>query len=102
MRHELFPWPNSSIVVQYIPTLGWLSRRWDARRDGLIKRPAALAEDLKPLWDAGFGLCPQWAPPTIADGKVFVVTGGENGNLGAYRLGGAAHDTSWTTLQPAV
>jgi hypothetical protein len=35
-------WPNSSIVVQYIPTLGWLSRRWNARPDGLIKRPAAL------------------------------------------------------------
>jgi hypothetical protein len=42
VRHELYPWPNSSIVVQYIPTLGLLSRRWDARRDGLIKRPAAL------------------------------------------------------------
>ncbi len=42
VRHELYPWPNSSIVVQYIPTLGWLSRRWNARPDGLIKRPAAL------------------------------------------------------------
>jgi len=22
LRHELYPWPNSSIVVQYIPTFG--------------------------------------------------------------------------------
>ncbi len=54
------------------------------------------AENLQYLWDTGFCSLGHWLEPTIADGKVFVGTGGGNcnktaspGDLIAYELGPA-------------
>ena len=56
------------------------------------------ADDLTPLWDIQFGVGPHWAPPTIADGMVYVPGG--DGKLFAYKLGPPGDRTSWPPTQP--
>lgn len=66
---------------------------------------AFAGDDLKPLWDDAYGLCGHWAPPTIADGRVFVVsanTKARSGNLVGYKLGPPGNRTSWPPHQPGL
>ena len=58
------------------------------------------ARTLELLWDTPIGLTPHWAPPTIADGKVFVPNFG--GELMAYGLGPDPNDIHWTPYQPKL
>jgi hypothetical protein len=52
------------------------------------------------LWSEPIGLTPHWAPPTIAEGKVFVSN--LNGEVMAYGLGPNPNDIHWTPYQPKL
>jgi hypothetical protein len=67
-------------------------------RGELLAFDARNVKDL--LWSEPIGLTPHWAPPTIAEGKVFVSN--LNGEVMAYVLGPNPNDTNWTRYQPKL
>jgi len=56
------------------------------------------AQTLDTLWSTPIGHTPHWAPPTIADGKVFVSN--LDGELMAFVLGEDPNDIHWTPYRP--
>jgi outer membrane protein assembly factor BamB len=62
------------------------------------------AVTLDTLWDNTHGLVPRWAPPTVADGTVFVGTLDQDGvgEVLAYGLGTDPSDLNWTPYTPKL
>lgn len=67
-------------------------------RSELLAFDARNVEEL--LWSGPIALTPHWAPPTIAEGKVFVST--LNAELMAYGLGPDPNDIHWTPYEPKL
>jgi hypothetical protein len=58
------------------------------------------AQTLELLWSQAIGHTPHWAPPTIADGKVFVTN--FDRELIAFVLGPEPNAIPWTPYRPAL
>ncbi len=86
--------PSSGVLWAIISTDSIEPGKGDPRAD-LI---AFDARTLEMLWSQPIGHTPHWAPPTIAEAKVFVTN--LDGDLMAFGLGQDPNDIHWTPYVP--